>query len=319
VKEVLSLHQAVLATIHYFDLLDFPLTLEELEEYLYGRPSRSEAKKLMSPKGESFRPSRSEAAEEIAKLPGVQHAHGFYFLEGRDEIAELRKERQKIAKAMWQRTERFRFLFALCPYVRMVAVCNTLAYGNVKETSDIDLFIITKDGKLATARFFMKLFTQLFGVRVHHDKISSRFCLSFFVTERASNLKPLAHAFDPHLAYFVTTAVPIFGEFVYRDWLKANEEWAAPYFKRPLSPRIARLKENFAARFFRFFLESFLFLFGNWLENFFYEFQMKRDRERQKKFPYSKGIVINRNVFKFHESDPREEIAKKFLERQYIE
>lgn len=301
-KEVLSLQQAIIVTLHYFDLLDFPLTLEELEEYLYGWSAPAEA-----------------LSDALAKLPQVQHAHGFYFLEGRHEIAELRKERQKISEAMWERVERFRFLFALCPYIRMAAMCNTLAYGNVKETSDMDLFIITKNGKLATARFFMKIFTELFGVRVHHEKIAGRFCLSFFVTERASNLKPLAHAFDPHLAYFVLTAMPLFGESVYRDWLKANEEWVARYFKRLLSPRISHLKESFVARTFRFFLESFLFLLGNWLENFLYEWQMKRDKERQKKFLHSKGIVTNRNVFKFHENDPREEIAKQFLELQYIE
>lgn len=302
-KDILSLPQAILATLHYFELLDFPLTIEELERYLYGWSAPADA-----------------ISDALAELPQVHHGHGFYFFEGRQEIAELRKEKQKIADAMWQRVERFRFLFALCPYVRMAAVCNTLAYGNVKETSDIDLFIIAKNGRLATARFFMKIFTHLFGARVHHEKIAGRFCLSFFVTERALNLEPLAkHNFDPHLAYFVATAVPIFGESAYRDWLKANEEWVGRYFKRTLLPRTARLKENFIARGLRFFLESFLFLFGNRLENFLYEWQMKRDGERHKKIPHSKGIVINRNIFKFHENDPREEIAKKFLERMYIE
>lgn len=297
-KEVLSLKQAVLATLHYFDILDFPLTLEELERYLYGWSAPVEA-----------------IDSALREIPSIHHAHGFYFLEGRQEIAELRKERQGVAEFLWRRVERFRFFLELCPFVRLVAVCNTLAYGNVKESSDIDLFIITKDGKLATARFFMKFFTQIFGMRAHHEKIARRFCLSFFVTEGASNLKLLAHPFDPHLAYFVKTMVPLFGEVVYRDWLHLNESWVSPYFKRPLEPRRARLKSSMSARILRFFFESFLRLFGNRLENFLFNYQAKRDLAHRKKFPHSKGIVMNQNVFKFHEEDPREEIAKQFLER----
>lgn len=297
-KEVLSLKQAVLATLHYFDILDFPLTVAELEEYLYGWSAPSEA-----------------IAETLQHMPEIGHSHGFYFLKGRDSIAELRKERMKIAENLWKKVERSRFLLSACPFVKMVSVCNTLAYGNVKESSDIDLFVIAKDGRLATARFFMKLFTHIFGMRAHHEKIARRFCLSFFVTESALNLKLLAHGFDPHLAYFVNMMTPLFGEMAYRDWLHANDPWVSFYFKRPITPRLSRIKNLPVAAALKFLLECLLRLFGKSFENFLYEFQMKRDRLRQKQFPKSKGIIMNQNVFKFHETDPREEISKKFLER----
>lgn len=300
-KEVLSLKQAVLATIHYFDVFNFPLTVQELEEYLYGWSAPSEA-----------------ISDALQNMPEIGHGHGFYFLKGRDEIAELRKERMKIAEDLWKKVERGRFLLSVCPFVKMAAVCNTLAYGNVTQSSDIDLFIITKDGRLAQARFFMKLITQIFGMRAHHEKIAGRFCLSFFATESALNLKPLVHDFDPHLAYFVNMMTPLFGEGVYMDWLHANDPWVSFYFKRQIAPRLSRIKNSPIAAVLKFLLECFLRLFGKGLENFLYEFQMKRDRLRQKQFPKSDGIVMNRNVFKFHETDPREEIAKQFLERMKI-
>lgn len=317
-KEVLSLKHAILATLHYFDLFDFPLTVAELEEYLYGWSAPSEA-----------------ISDVIQHMHEIGHGHGFYFLKGRDGIAELRKERMKIADDLWKKIERSRFLLSACPFVKMAAVCNTLAYGNVTQSSDIDLFVITKDEKLATARFFMKLFTQLFRMRAHHEKIARRFCLSFFVTESVLNLKPLAHDFDPHLAYFVNMMTPLFGEAAYKDWLNANDPWVSFYFKRQIAPRLSRIKNSPVATVLKFLFECFLRLFGKGLENFLYEFQMKRDRARQKQFPKSRpsrseaersstltrpkgatlGIVMNRNIFKFHESDPREEIAKQFLER----
>lgn len=297
-KDPLSLKQAILATLHYFDLFDFAPTIAELEQYLYGWSAPKEA-----------------VLETIRTIPNVAHAHGFYCLSGRESLAEERKEKIKIAEKLWKRVERFGSLFALCPFVRTVAVCNSLAYGNASETSDIDLFVITAPWRLATARFFMKFLTQIFGVRVHHDKIVGRFCQSFFVTENTMNLAPLAHDFDPHLAYFVATMKPIFGEKTFAKFLEENEVWIGPYFKRLLAPQTEHTRRYSAARMVQWLSEKILNLFGGIGEAFFAKFLEKRDIIHKRKFPNSSGIVIRKDLFKFHEHDPREEISQKFLKR----
>lgn len=299
VKEVVTLKQAILATLHYFDLFDFPLTLDELEEYLYG-----------------WRAPKEVIVEALGSLPEVAHRDGFFYLKGRDDLVDVRKHRQDLSKKLWRKVELYAPLFAICPFVRMVAVCNTLAYGNVKETSDIDIFVVTVPSRLATARFFMKFLTQIFGVRVHNEKIAGRFCLSFFVTERSMNLAPLAHPFDPHLAYFVLSIKPFFGFRTHRDFLKANEVWTGLYFKRSLVPQPGVWRKRYpVAVFLRWISEKILSVFGELGESFFAKHLEKRDQIHKKKFPKSTGIVIRKDVFKFHEHDPREEIAKKFLER----
>jgi predicted nucleotidyltransferase len=295
VKSVLSLKQAILATINYFNILDFPLTLGEVEDYLYGWTAPQEV-----------------IGNEIRGLPEIVKKDGLYCLKGRESLCEARKKREKINSKLWKRARRFSWLFAVCPFVRMVAVCNTLAYGNAKETSDIDVFIVVKEGKLGTARFFAKLLTQIFGVRVHHDKIAGRFCLSFFVTEKALNLGDLAHQFDPHLAYFTRMMVPIFGEEVYKKFINENAQWTAEYLKKPFKPLLKEIKSHPISRIFQFVFELILNLGGCPLEAFLYNHQVKRDNIRKKLFPNSKGIVINKNVFKFHEEDPRELISERF-------
>ena len=298
-KSVLSLNQAILATISYFNILDFPLTLGEVEDYLYGWTAPQDAIK-----------------NEIKGIPKIVNKDGLYCLKGRESICESRRKREKINIKLWKRVRRFAWLFAVCPFIRMVAVCNTLAYGNAKETSDIDVFIVTKDGKLGTARFFTKLFTQIFGVRVHNDKIAGRFCLSFFVTEGALNLGNLAHKEDPHFAYFTRTMVPIIGEEVYKKFINENEKWTAEYLKKPFKPLQKEIKKHSVFRIFQFVFELILSLGGRSLESFLYNCQVKRDNVRKKLFPNSKGIVMNKNVFKFHEEDPRELIAERFNSTQ---
>lgn len=293
--DVLSLRQAVEATIRYFAILKFAPNISEIERYLYGWSAPAEV-----------------IEETIREMPELAHAHGYYFLKGQGELAEQRKEREKIVKNLWKRALGFRWLLGLCPFVRMVSVCNSLALGNVKKTSDIDLFIITAPGRLWTARFCMKVLTGIFGMRAHHKKIAGRFCLSFFVSERATDLSPLAHDFDPHLAYFVATVVPLFGEKTYRAFLLANEAWTLPYFRRLVTPRLEKLREPRASRAVQWIFEKILFIFG---ESLFYRIQIRKDKERKKQFSGSEGIVMTKDVFKFHEEDPRRKIAEKFQQQ----
>lgn len=297
-KEVLSLKQAVLATIAYADLLNFPLKCEEIEEYLYGWSATREAIEAV-----------------LKEIQGVIHLNGYYCLNNRIELIETRKKNDVLLMNYWKKIRRFRFFFQLCPFVRSVAVCNSVSYGNVKETSDIDLFVITADHRLSIARFFLKLITQLIGVRVHHGFISKRFCLSFFVTVSAHNLKAIAYEFDPHLAYFVKTMTPLFGAKVFDEFLRNNESWMAPYFKRPNKSRTHELMENGIAKKMQFVSECFLRIFGDFLENLIFKFQMKRDLNHKKRILNSSGFIMNKYMFKAHEEDPRANIASQFLNR----
>ncbi|KKU78406.1 MAG: hypothetical protein UY05_C0060G0001, partial [Candidatus Peregrinibacteria bacterium GW2011_GWA2_47_7] len=91
----------------------------------------------------------------------------------------------------------------------MVAVTNSLAMGTSHAESDIDLFIVAEAGHLYTVRLFLKIATQIFGVRVHRNYVAGRFCMSFVVTTRALNLgQHIALPFDPHLAEFARTMMP---------------------------------------------------------------------------------------------------------------
>lgn len=294
-KEVITLPQAIKATLSYFDIFDRPLTLGELKDYLFGCSATEEA-----------------IIKTVEKMPDICFLNGLFFLKNRERLASEREEKKKASEALWNRVRKFSVLFALCPFVRMVAVINSLSFNNATNKSDIDLFVITRKKHLWCARFFLKLLTQIFGARAHHEKIAGRFCLSFFVSEEAMDLSSFARKYDPHLAYLVYLIAPVIGKQTYTEFLKANNKWTAVYFKRPLVPRLAQLKEYKIANAVRFFLEKILSIFGPFLEHFFYAIQQKKDLARKKALQKDDGVVMNKKIFKFHELDNREKIADRF-------
>jgi hypothetical protein len=195
----------------------------------------------------------------------------------------------------------------------MVAVTNSLAFGTATAESDIDLFVVTAPGRLYTSRFFMKLFTQIFGVRAHGSKTAGRFCQSFFVTENALSLEGVALEFDPHLAKFVAEMKPIFGLEVYEKFIKANEPWVRPYLKHPIELHTENIRPHLFAGILRKIMELILRL--SVCEAVFLRFMRHRDAQFKAKAVTTHGeksIVETPDMFKMHINDTRREIAVKF-------
>src|SRR5690348_2685822 len=89
-----ALARAILQTLHYADLFDFPLTLDEITRYLIGVAAAG--------------PVVARAlAEDPTLQAAVESAEGFYFLAGRGELPAVRRGRDAVSVALWQRTRRY--------------------------------------------------------------------------------------------------------------------------------------------------------------------------------------------------------------------
>ncbi|PIQ78167.1 hypothetical protein COV82_01570 [Candidatus Peregrinibacteria bacterium CG11_big_fil_rev_8_21_14_0_20_46_8] len=301
--QIKSLEHSIRATLHYFDIFDHPLSLDELWRYLYA----------------FYAEDMRDVVHVLERMDDVVRFGPYYVLKGREQIADARRKRLMLEEKFWGRVGDFRWLFAAAPFVKFVGVCNSLAYGNVHAGSDIDLFVIAEKGRLGSARFFMKVLTQLFGVRMHHDKKAMRFCLSFFVTDDALDLQPLAHDFDPYLAYFVRTLVPVAGsKKLYIDFLRANEHWVAPY--GVYYPRLERFKESAVAENGK---PQSIGRQSTWynknVERFLFDYQHERDHRRVgQKSLEGTGVVMNERIFKCNEVDRRKEFADAFRKKLEI-
>lgn len=313
-----NLEQAILATVVYFDMFDYPLTASEIWQELYVEGMSYE---LRVTSYSLFDVRKClESSERIKSL--AENKNGFYFLRGRENILRIRHQRYLIGQPKWRRACWLTRILRLVPFIRLVAVCNKIAYDNADDNSDIDLFIITKPGRIWTARMLVTTITSLSGIRRHSDKIKDRVCLSFYVTERALDLKKLSHLSpDTHFMYWTTQIAPIFKvDKTAADFWTANS-WLKKYLPNFIPYRGVdyqrHITDNKLTSFGREISEKILRGgLGNVLERKLKKLQLKKmsAKTNSARWEDNTNVVVSDDVLKFHERDAREKLRRKFRE-----
>lgn len=93
---------------------------------------------------------------------------------------------KELIKKRLSRARRIGNLISLLPFVRCVILNGSLAQGRSKESSDIDILIIAKNGRIFIARFFVNAFSSILGIKRSKDDSKShagKFCFNYFLTE----------------------------------------------------------------------------------------------------------------------------------------
>ncbi len=226
-----------------------------------------------------------------------------------------------LEKRLWRRVRFYLSFLRIVPFVKMVAVCNNLALGKVTEESDIDLFIVAKRGRLFTVRLLVTFILHILGVRRHGDKVSGRFCLSFFIDETYSNLSPIALEDDYYLAFWINSLAPVIDRQYYDHFFNENR-WIKKFCDESFSGSKRYLFSfNPLFDFFRLMLSvPFSFFWGDFIEDFFKKWQLKRAREKAEIVDDRASLIVKENILKFHNLDRRDHyrqlVAEEFgLER----
>lgn len=322
-----DLEWAIISTIAYFDIFSYPVTATEIWKWLYTENSKYHPSTLLragiqNPKFSIHDVIQSlENSEKINKF--TSHQNGFYFLKGREETLQTRHRRYLIGQPKWKKARWITKILRCVPFVKMIAVCNKIAYDNADNDSDIDLFIIIKPGRIWTARIIITVITSLLGVRRHQDKIKDRACLSFYITTRALDLEKLAgQESDTHFMYWTTQIAPLFSIeglnnkfFAANNWIRRHLPNFIPYqgidFQR-------HLPDNGLTHNLRKALEKILTgTLGNYLETRVKKTQLgKMDKKTTSvRWQNNTNVVVTDDVLKFHERDARGKCRKEFLDK----
>jgi len=287
---------AIMATIRFFDLFDFPLVAEEVKDYLYKYPHPLHIKELKA------------TLDHLIKAGKLSEIKGYYVLAGREPIVEIRKTRRFIAEKFWNRTKLYGQYMRSVPFTRMIAVCNNLAYDNPSEQSDIDLFVVVERGRMWLSRFLITMILHFFGVRRYGDKVAGRFCLSFFVTTDTMSMKEFALSEeDPYLAYWTKNLRPVFGSRVYADFQEKNRFWLSDYslsFNESWKKHMYHYEDTRMKRIFEWLLGGRL---GNLMEAALKATLKKRTLKSAQKLGSQSNVIVTDEILKFHNHDRRQE------------
>lgn len=128
---------AVLETLAYSDVFDWPLSLEEIHTFLPAPAASAEV---------------AVALDSLQRDGRVDATGPWWALGGRESLAERRWQWGAAARQLWPVARRAAVRVAALPWVRLVAVSGSLAVGAAEPDADIDLFVVTEDGRLWLAR-----------------------------------------------------------------------------------------------------------------------------------------------------------------------
>lgn len=207
-----ELDEAILRTLAYADVFDYPLTPSEVHHFLIGARRSSE----------SVQAALNSSARLLAQ---TTRANGYVMLRGRQTIGDLREGRQLASARLWPRARRWAAVMGWLPFVRMVAVTGALALDNAPAGDDVDYLIVTAPGRVWLARGLAVLVVRaarLTGVGL---------CPNYVLAETA-----LAQARrDLYVAHDLAQMVPLVGREVCAAMRAANA-WMLAYLPNAEAP-----------------------------------------------------------------------------------
>ena len=189
---------AVLRSVVYASLFDYPLTLAQLRATLV-EVSADEATVAAWWRHSEFLQS------------AIEHRDGWYFPAGRGDLVQTRSRREVLSRDLLERDRRLIALVSRMPFVRMVAVSGSLAHLNAERSADLDLFVITAPHRVWSVTLSVLVIARLLGWR-------KRMCLNYVISEAALAIAPG----DLFSANQIIHLRPIVGHDVFARFIAAN-------------------------------------------------------------------------------------------------
>ncbi len=179
--DVFMLREAILATISYYDGLEFPLTGFEVWRYLVN-PQRLVKKDTVIEELTVLQVV--EEVERLRQAGTLDEEFGMYTLAGRRELVGLRIENEKIAAQKWRLLRRRARWLQTTPWVRGIFVSGSMALGNTTSESDFDMLVIMQSDRLYLGRLFLSVLTSLMGARrTRYERVApDKFCFNHYIT-----------------------------------------------------------------------------------------------------------------------------------------
>jgi hypothetical protein len=194
--------QAVLKTIAYFDIFQYPVTKEEIRNF----------------SGTILSLSHVEAAlSELQDSKIIFFHGGFFSLQDNPLLVYRRRQGNERAAVLLQKASRIGRFLQRFPFVRAVGVSGSLSKNFADQKADIDFFIITKSNRLWIARTWMHLFKKLTFItgRQHY------YCMNYYIDENALELEEQ----NVFTAMELKTLLPVGGQPAMDIFFEANT-WA---------------------------------------------------------------------------------------------
>jgi hypothetical protein len=293
-----KIKEAILKTIIFFDLFNYPLTNWEIWQYL-----NLEINLGLSEK----------AVEDLINAGKIEQKDGFYFLPGRSEVTEIRRQRYNYANYKIKLANRATKLFKWLPSVKLVAVANLIGHHNLRNESDVDIFIVSSPNRLWLTRLFCTGLMKITKQRPTKECKRNKMCLSFYAAADGLAMESLRFKpSDPYFDHWFLGLYPIYDNDKYLAYLRFKNPWLKSAF-----PNSLLLRENFPDNYFsKNWLDWVLYYGANFLNSVSKKIQIAIMPKVLKDLANKDtGVVLNDQILRFYVKDKRQEFLDKYNQR----
>ncbi len=204
---------AIIKTLLYSDIFDFPLSKDELWQFLISREN-------------ILRDSFEYALKNLSG--DISCKDGFYCLKSKEWCIKKRKAMLPEARKKLKIAKKAAYNLSYIPTVKFIGISGGLAAGNAEKTDDIDFFIITKKNTLFMTRLWVLAVLELMNLRRTRTgkNASNKICVNLLIDE--TRLK--FHKHDLYTAREIVQVKPLFErEDTYNTFLNKNK-WVSNFF-----------------------------------------------------------------------------------------
>lgn len=173
-----NLGQAVLKTLIYSDIFDFPLRISEVHRYLIGlRCLEEELSKLLY--------TNNTNVNESARMK-IREWQGYFYLGDKKWMATQRIKREKIAQEKLEKAKKLTAFLKIIPWIKLVAVTGRVAALNCEKEDDIDLLLVTERNRLWLSRVCEWFLLTLLNRRrrpYQTQNLKDKLCPNLYISE----------------------------------------------------------------------------------------------------------------------------------------
>ena len=205
---------------------------------------------------------------EISKIPQIRVENGLYGLDiDFEELLNLRQEKGRESIRRYRRVIKYARLLISIPYIKGIFLAGSSSFstGNAKQSSDIDIFIVTDTNRMWFARFWLTVITQILGIRRAGELEENRFCLNHYIT--ANNLERLDHTLYAAQLYSDYISIGADSHVLLQKFWQVNA-WRHDYFIKTLPreyPVLSKLRPYPIKNWIEKFLNHFSIDFWNYI------------------------------------------------------
>lgn len=167
------MEKAILQTLIYADIFEFPLKAWEIHKWLI--------------KKKASLPEVEKGLRRLLKRGAILEKDGMYVLRGKGRLFKKRLDKIGPSQRYLHDAEMICKIMKIVPWIKLIGISGNLAMENAEEKDDIDLFVITKKNRLWLSRFFsLVILALLERRRTKGDTRTSaagKFCLNLLLEE----------------------------------------------------------------------------------------------------------------------------------------